>query len=189
MNVALFRINMLLFNENYNNEVHLKIGGDHGGGSFKMSYQIVNVANPSSKDNTLVFSLIGAKDCRIDIKTGLTRFAQQIDELQNMMRRLSNIFYFMLEDESFHIDIGLASEVAKKIQMNMHLSVILPRSDKCTDLADMDIRIGKVSDEIRFVNDAIQTELFHNPDVEAMIKQMYANRLLEPQTELTEKVN
>ena len=87
---------MLLFNENYNNEVHLKIGDDHGGGSFKMSYQIVNVANPSSKDNTLVFSLIGAKDCRIDIKTGLTRFAQQIDELQNMMRRLSNIFYFML---------------------------------------------------------------------------------------------
>ena len=154
-----------------------------------MSYQIVNVANPSSKGNTLVFSLIGAKDCRIDIKTGLTRFAQQIDELQNMMRRLSNIFYFMLEDESFHIDIRLASEVATKIQMNMHLSVILPRSDKCTDLADMDIRIGKVSDEIRFVNDSIQTELFHNPDVEAMIKQMYANRLLEPQTELTEKVN
>ena len=125
MNVALFRINMLLFNENYNNEVHLKIRGDHGGGSFKMSYQIVNVANPSSKDNTLVFSLIRAKDCRIDIKTGLTRFAQQIDELQNMMRRLSNIFYFMLEDESFHIDIRLASEVATKIQMNMHLSIIL----------------------------------------------------------------
>ena len=87
---------MLLFNENYNNDVHVKISDDHGGGSFKMSYQIANVANPDSKDNTLVFSLFEAKDYRINMKTGLSRFAQQIDELRSMMWRLSTKFYLMI---------------------------------------------------------------------------------------------
>ena len=61
--------------------------------------------------------------------------------------------------------------------------------DKCTDLTDIDIRIEKMFDKIWFINDAIQMQLLHNPDVEAMIKQMYANRLLELQTKLTKKVN
>ena len=65
-----------------NNEIHIKIGGDHGGGSFRMSYQIANVANPNSKDNTTVFSLFEAKDYRINLKSGLTRFSDQIKELQ-----------------------------------------------------------------------------------------------------------
>ena len=83
---------MLFFKENHNSEVHVKIVGGHGGGGFKMSYQIANVANPNSKDNTLVFSLFEAKDYRINMKIGLSRLAQQIDELQNMMWRLSTIF-------------------------------------------------------------------------------------------------
>ena len=96
---------MLLFNENHDNEVHMKIGGDHGGGSFKMSYQIANVVNP----NTIVFSLFEAKDYRINMKTGLSRFAQQIDELQSMMWRLSTKFYFMInifmKSKFFHLNI------------------------------------------------------------------------------------
>ena len=67
--------------------------------------------------------------------------------------------------------------------MNVHLS-IKEYVDKCTDLADLDFRIGKISDEIQFIKDSI----LHNPDVEAMIKQMYANRLMELQTELTKNV-
>ena len=61
--------------------------------------------------------------------------------------------------------------------------------DKCTDLTDIDIRIEKMFDKIWFIHDAIQMQLLHNPAVEAMIKQMYANRLLELQTKLTKKVN
>ena len=72
---------MLLFKENHSNEVHVKIGGDHGGGSFKMSYNIANVANPNSKDNVLVFSLFETKNYQINMKTGLSRFSQQLDEL------------------------------------------------------------------------------------------------------------
>ena len=51
-------------------------------------------------------------------------------------------------------------------------------------------KTGKVSDEIRFINDAIPMQLLHNPDVGTKIVcQMYTNRLLELQTELTIKVN
>ena len=87
---------MFLFNENHNNEVHVKIGGDHGGGSFQMSYQIAHVASSNSKDSTFIFSLFEVKDYRINMKTGLSRFAQQIDELQSMMWRLSTKFYLMI---------------------------------------------------------------------------------------------
>ena len=42
------------------NEIHIKIDGDHGGGSFKMSFQIANVENPNRKDNTVVFVSISS---------------------------------------------------------------------------------------------------------------------------------
>ena len=66
------------------NEIHIKIGGDHGGKSFKMSYQICNTDKPNSKDNTVVFSLFEAKDYRSNLKLALTRFTQQVDALQLM---------------------------------------------------------------------------------------------------------
>ena len=68
------------------NEIHVKIGGDHGGGSFKL-YQIANVSHPNSTDNTVVFSIFEAKDYRSTIKIGLTRFQQQINALQTMKWR------------------------------------------------------------------------------------------------------
>ena len=71
----------------FTDEIHIKIGGDHGGGSFKMSYQVANVTNPNSKDNTTVFSLFEAKDYRINLKTGLARFSDQINHLQEMKWR------------------------------------------------------------------------------------------------------
>ena len=53
-----FRNNMLVHHKFIqNNEIHMKIGGDHGGGSLKMSYQIANVQNSNSTDNTIVFSI------------------------------------------------------------------------------------------------------------------------------------
>ena len=67
-----------------NNEIHIKLGGDHGGNSFKSCYQVCNTQNPNSKDNTVVFSIFEAKDYRANLKTGLQRFKSQIDELQAM---------------------------------------------------------------------------------------------------------
>ena len=65
----------------------MKIGGDHGGGSFKMSLQIVNTANPNSKDNAIIFSIFEGKDYRINILEGLQRFRKQLKDLQEMSWR------------------------------------------------------------------------------------------------------
>ena len=64
-----------------NNEIHVKIGGNHGSGSLKMSYQI---HNPNSTDNTIVSSIFEAKDYRSNIKIGMTRFRKQVKALQSM---------------------------------------------------------------------------------------------------------
>ena len=65
----------------------MKIGGDHGGGSFKMSLQIVNTANPNSKDDAIIFSIFEGKDYRINILEGLQRFRKQVKDLQEMSWR------------------------------------------------------------------------------------------------------
>ena len=52
-----------------------------------------------------------------------------------------------------------------------------------------DIKIRKISDEIWFINDAIQMQLLRNTVIEVMIKQMYAKRPLELQTELIKPGN
>ncbi|XP_065641909.1 uncharacterized protein LOC124811553 [Hydra vulgaris] len=67
-----------------NDEIHIKIGGDHGGGSFKMSYQIVNQDQPNSKSNSIVFSTFEANDYRTNLIVGLSRYTLQVDEIQNM---------------------------------------------------------------------------------------------------------
>ena len=65
-------------------EIHVKIGGDHGGKSFKACFQVCNTEHPNSKENTTVFSIFEAKDNRTNLKTGLSFFTDQIDELQNL---------------------------------------------------------------------------------------------------------
>ena len=59
-----FRSNMTINYPLFRNEIHIKIGGDHGGGSFKISFQVAIVENPNQKDNTVVFSIFEAKDYR-----------------------------------------------------------------------------------------------------------------------------
>ena len=49
-------------------EVHLKLGGDAGGGSFKMAFQIANLQHPNSKTNTVVFAMFHAKDTWTTLK-------------------------------------------------------------------------------------------------------------------------
>ena len=64
-------------------EIHLKIGGDHGGGSFKAAYEICNTENPNSKLNTVIYSLFEQKDIRLNLITGLSMYKDQIDDIQN----------------------------------------------------------------------------------------------------------
>ena len=43
--------------------IHIKIGGDHGGRSFKFVYEICNVKNPNAITNTVVIAYFEAKVC------------------------------------------------------------------------------------------------------------------------------
>ena len=65
-------------------EVWLKIGGDKGGGSFKMNFQIVNVPAPNSVHNTCVFSCFEAGD---NLHIALDRYKDQVAHLQGMKWR------------------------------------------------------------------------------------------------------
>ena len=64
------------------NEIHVKIGGDHGGCTFKMAYQIGNIENLNRKENTTVFSIFEAKDSISNLRTCLDRFKRQVNLLQ-----------------------------------------------------------------------------------------------------------
>lgn len=79
----------------------MKIGGDHGGSSFKMSYQVCNTDRPNSKNNTVVFSIFEAKDYTVNMKIGLCRFSAQIDHLQNASRRQKHVRVFIFGDYAF----------------------------------------------------------------------------------------
>ena len=59
-------------------EVHIKVGGDAGGGSFKMAFQIAHVQKPNSKTNTVVFAMFHAKDSWANLKTALLQYKQQV---------------------------------------------------------------------------------------------------------------
>ena len=75
---------MIVHHEFLNNKTHVKIGGDHGGRSLKMSLQIVNTINPNSQDNTITFSIFEEKDYRINSLVGLQGFTKQVKDLQEM---------------------------------------------------------------------------------------------------------
>ena len=54
-------------------EVHIKIGGDHGQGSFKISYEIGNVKVDNKLQNTVI-------DSRVNLHICLDRFKPQIQK-------------------------------------------------------------------------------------------------------------
>ena len=90
-----------LFFNDINEAVQVKIGGDHGGNSFKMSFQIANVKNPNSKENTIVFCMFEAKDYRSNLEVALNMFREQIDHLQSLLWKNRRIEIFMFGDYQF----------------------------------------------------------------------------------------
>ena len=64
-------------------EIWIKFGGDHGGGSFKMCYQIMNVISPNAVHNVVPFCMFAAKDRRENLEIGLDRFRKPIQQLDS----------------------------------------------------------------------------------------------------------
>ena len=77
-------------------EIFLKIGGDHGGGSFKMSFQIANVYNPNK-----VFSILEAKDNKSNLMLCLERFKTHIAKFSQVKWAERNFRVFLFGDYEF----------------------------------------------------------------------------------------
>eukprot|EP00731_Ephydatia_muelleri_P032533 Em0024g77a len=82
-------------------EIWLKLGGDKGGSSFKMNFQIVNVAAPNSVHNTCVFCCFEADDTVTNLRIALDRYKDQVAHLQGMQWRQYTIKLFMCGDYEF----------------------------------------------------------------------------------------
>ncbi len=65
-------------------EIWVKLGGDKGGGSFKMNFQLLNVPKPNSVNNTCVFSAFQASDTVTNLHVALDRYADKVAELQTL---------------------------------------------------------------------------------------------------------
>ena len=83
------------------NEIVVNIGGDHGGNSFKMSYQIANVNNPNRDSNTVVFSIFDGKDNLPNLRMCLDRFQAHITKLMNVTWKGKVFRIFMFGDYAF----------------------------------------------------------------------------------------
>ena len=82
-------------------EVRLKIGGDHGGGSLKLMLQTASLQNPNSKENTSLLAMVNCKDSPTNLRRILSPFKQQIADLRAMAWRDKRIKLFLFGDCDF----------------------------------------------------------------------------------------
>lgn len=74
---------MLTWNGIPETELWVKLGGDKGGSSFKMNFQIVNVTHPNSIQNTCVFAAFEAPDSKTNLHITLERYQGPVSLLQS----------------------------------------------------------------------------------------------------------
>ena len=61
----------------------MKLGGDKGGETFKLSFQIANLDCPNSCKNTVFWSMFKAPDTYGNVKLVMQRYQSRIEELKN----------------------------------------------------------------------------------------------------------
>lgn len=62
-------------------EIWVKLTGDKGGGTFKMSFQICNINHPNSPANTCIFCIFLAYDSVTNLHIALDKYTEQITDL------------------------------------------------------------------------------------------------------------
>ena len=95
-------------------EIWVKIGGDHGRDSFKVSYQIANVDKPNSKQFTFMIGYAKVKDTPHNLKLIFDEFKENIDNLNGMEWEGKKIKLFIVGDYAFLANIyGLSGASGK----------------------------------------------------------------------------
>ena len=67
----------------------VKVGGDKGGGSFKMSFQVGNISTPNAPENTHVFAIYEGHDSATNLHICLDQYRDQIKEISESTWRLA----------------------------------------------------------------------------------------------------
>ncbi|KAL5517155.1 hypothetical protein EMCRGX_G002639 [Ephydatia muelleri] len=93
-------------------EVWIKLGGDKGGGTFKMSFQIVNVPPPNCPQHTCVFCCFEADDSITNLHVALDRFQDQVEELQRIKLEVCL--------PGLHIILGVFTKIFKLLEDTCH---------------------------------------------------------------------
>ena len=65
----------------------MEVGGDKGGSSFKMNFQVVNVTHPNSIQNTCVFAAVEAPDSKTNLHITVERYQGPVSLLQTLKWR------------------------------------------------------------------------------------------------------
>lgn len=63
-------------------QLFVKISGDHGKGSMKFAFQLANLKKPNSSKKTVVFAIFEGKDTRNNLGTVTKRYRDQLVELE-----------------------------------------------------------------------------------------------------------
>ncbi|XP_071795593.1 uncharacterized protein [Asterias amurensis] len=79
------------------NEIWIKVGGDKGGTSFKLDFQIANTHRPNSYQNTVVFACFEAPDSSANLQC-LIPILEQLSSLQRQTWREKIIRTFVFGD-------------------------------------------------------------------------------------------
>ena len=83
------------------NEIWIKIGGDHGGGSFKLALQIANLQNPNSSSSTHLIQIAECKDSASNLHTLLFPLKQRLEDLKKLKWKEKKIRVFLCGDYDF----------------------------------------------------------------------------------------
>ena len=82
-------------------QIWLKVDGDHSGGSFKMSLQIANIKSPNSKHNTFIICMANSKDSGYNLREILSTYRREIDALENLTWQEKTITLHKFGDNDF----------------------------------------------------------------------------------------
>ena len=82
-------------------EIRVKIGGDHGGNSFKLCLQVCNLDKPNSKENTIVYACMSAKDIYENMSKICSILESQINQLKEEYWENKRIRLFVYGDYAF----------------------------------------------------------------------------------------
>ena len=77
-------------------QIWVKVGGDHGKGSFKMTMQIANLAKPNSKQNTILIAIAKIKDTYNNAHTLVHHMKARIEALTHLEWEGKKIVFFLV---------------------------------------------------------------------------------------------